>query len=267
MHSLNAIEKDKVGNLTSGWKFKAWVINLARDTSRREEMSQQMKNLGIDFEFFSAVDGKLCNLDDQDLIDKKGYEKNMGSALLPGKVGCYQSHLRVWGLLVASNNDFGLIMEDDVFFHEDFLDALSAAVENFHHWDLLRFNCVRAKIPITQKNLGKYKINAYIGPFTGNGCYVIKRETAARILPRLLPQRRALDHELNRFFEYNFRQFGLEPFSSYVDDKGVSSITGTNYSHVRKFGLWNRRYYYFTKAVNYFRRFSWLLKNGYIMIP
>jgi glycosyl transferase family 25 len=155
-------------------------------------------------------------------------------------------------------------MEDDVVFHEDFLEGLSIALDLSDDWDLIRFNCVRAKIPIYQRKAGRYNLNAYIGPFTGNGCYLIKKETAARLLPRLWPQRRALDHELNRFFEHDFRQFGLEPFPSHVDDKNISSITGINYAAVEKFTLWNRRFYYRTKIFNYFRRFFWLLRRGFL---
>ena len=38
-----------------------------------------------------------------------------------------------------------------------------------------------AKWPVTQARLGRYRLNAYVGPFTGNACYLIHREVAARL--------------------------------------------------------------------------------------
>ena len=88
----------------------------------------------------------------------------------------------------------------------------------------MRFNAIRAKLPVTQGTLGNYRLNAYIGPFTGNACYLIKRDVASKLLSELWPQTRALDHELNRFFVHDYRQRGLEPFASHPDDQNVSTI-------------------------------------------
>ena len=52
----------------------------------------------------------------------------MGSALLPGKLGVYASHLAVWEAFLASDYDIALILEDDVVFHDDFPEALPAAI-------------------------------------------------------------------------------------------------------------------------------------------
>ena len=242
-----------------------WLISLKKDFSRRERVAQQLKKYGLEYYDFQAFDGTI--LESKLLInaDSEAYVRNMGSTLLPGKLGVYASHVAVWEEFVASSHQFALILEDDVIFHDNFLIALETALANSDLWDLLRFNCVRAKLPVKQAQLGPFQLNAYIGPFTGNACYLLQRDTASRILPNLWPQTRAMDHELNRFFMHNYRQLGLEPWSSHTDDGGVSSITGTNFALVKKYSWYQRMPHYFLKAANYIRRSWWLMSQGMLL--
>ena len=242
-----------------------WLISLQRDAERRERIKRQLAALRLEYSWFNAIDGHESEVKLLHNADATAYSRNMGSPLLPGKLGVYASHVEVWEALLQSPYRAALILEDDVVLHEDFLCALKMALENSDLWDLLRFNCIRAKLPVTQAKIGMYRLNAYIGPFTGNACYLIQRDTAARILPGLWPQTRALDHELNRFFLYSYRQLGLEPWSSHPDDGGVSTITGRDFSLVRKFKWYLRLPHYFLKVCNYFRRALWLLRAGMLL--
>jgi glycosyl transferase family 25 len=83
-------------------------------------------------------------------------------------------------------------------------------------------------------------VNAYLGPATGLGAYLITRDLAARLLPAMLPVTRPIDHELDRIHVHDFRHFGLEPFPSHVDDGNDSTITGTGFAEVAK-PAWHRR--------------------------
>lgn len=239
-----------------------WLINLDRDTERRAHMESQLAGLDLPFTRFAAIYGKDHMEELSKRADAVAYSRNMGSPILPGKMGCYASHLAVWEAFLASDHDVALILEDDVVFHDDFLHSLDLALAAADHWDTIRFNCIRAKLPVRQGYIGEYSLNAYVGPFTGNAAYLIKRDVAQRLLPHLWPQTRAFDHELNRFFLHDFRQFGLEPFSSHVDDGNESSITGTGFALVNKFKWFQRLPHYRLKAANYFRRAIWLARQG-----
>ncbi|WP_341368702.1 glycosyltransferase family 25 protein [Yoonia sp. BS5-3] len=242
-----------------------WLINLDKDVDRLAQMQSQLDGMGLNYTRFPAIYGK----DHLDTLSKRAdaaaYARNMGSPILPGKMGCYASHVAVWEAFIASDHKIALILEDDVVFHDDFLASLDLALSGAAHWDTLRFNCIRAKMPVSQGMLGPYRLNNYIGPFTGNATYLLKKDVAKRLLPNLWPQTRAFDHELNRFFRHDFRQCGLEPFSSHVDDGNVSSITGTGFGLVKKFKWYNRLPHYRLKAANYFRRIGWLVKTGRIL--
>ena len=241
-----------------------WLINLDRDTERLAGMKKQLADMGLNYTRFPAIYGKDHAEELAKRADATAYARNMGSPILPGKMGCYASHIAVWEAFLASDYKVALILEDDVVFHDDFLESVDMALAGAPHWDTVRFNCIRAKLPISQGRLGKYTLNAYAGPFTGNATYLLQKDVAKRLLPDLWPQTRAFDHELNRFFKHDFRQMGLEPFSSHVDDGDISSITGANFGLVKKFKWYKRLPHYRLKAMNYLRRVWWLLKTGRI---
>jgi glycosyl transferase family 25 len=238
-----------------------WLINLPKDSDRRKTMMSQLTKLGIEATLIEAVNGKERADELAQRVDSTAYARNMGQPLLPGKMGVYASHVGVWEAFLASDKEVALILEDDVVFHDDFLRALETALSERSRWDLIRFNCIRAKMPVSQGTKNGYSFNAYIGPFTGNACYLITRELAAKLLPNIWPQTRAMDHELNRFFRHDYRQIGLEPFASHPDDGGVSTITGADFNKVKK-PHWTKRLPHFRlKAANYLRRFWWLFRN------
>ncbi|MFN5998448.1 MAG: glycosyltransferase family 25 protein [Paracoccaceae bacterium] len=242
-----------------------WLINLPRDQARRERMEAQLAAMGLTAALFPAVDGRAEEARLLRKADPQAYARNMGSPLLPGKLGVFASHLAVWEAFLASPHKVALVLEDDVVFHDDFLQALDTALANADMWDLVRFNKIRAKLPVTQARLGAYRLNAYVGPFTGNAAYLIHRDVAKRLAPGLWPQTRALDHELNRFFVHNYRQLGLEPWSSHPDDGGTSTITGTGFALVKKPHWTKRLPHYRLKAANYFRRAIWLWRQGMLL--
>lgn len=245
-------------------KISIWVINLPDNTERMQRMQTQLQRMGLVWQHFPAVDGRKEYARLLPQADEQAYARNMGSPLLPGKLGVFASHTSVWRQFLDSDHELALIFEDDVVFHDDFLEALQAACEVSHHWDIVRFNCVRAKLPITQGIVGRWRLNAYAGPFTGNAAYLIHRKTAEKLLQQVWPQTRALDHELNRFFHHHYRLLGLEPWASHTDDGNVSTITGVGFASVKKFKWYKRLPHYRLKAANYFRRVAWLIGKGMI---
>lgn len=239
-----------------------WLINLPRAVERRESMVSQLNALGLDYTLFEGVDGVARETEMLASMNAPAFARNMGRNILLGGIGCYHSHLGVWREFLETEAGVALVLEDDVVFHDDFLVALNLGLRAQAHWDILKLNCVRAKLPISQGHIGHYRLNAYWGPKTGTAAYLIKRETAAKILPAMLPITRATDHEISRFFVHDYRLRGLEPFPSHVDDHNQSQITGVGFADVVKFPLRQRLPHYRLKAGNYLRRLMWLVKRG-----
>lgn len=243
-----------------------YVISLARAKERRAQIAEEFGRVGLAYEIFDGTDGQM----EYDRLlakaDVTAWRANMGAPISSGHLGCYASHVALWKKIGDGSDEIALICEDDVALKDDFLKALESGLKISENWDILRFAKIRAKLAIPQGKINGYSLNAYAGPFTGNACYLIKRDLAARLAQNFWPIQRAHDHELNRFFDYDFRLLGLEPFAAHPEDCGESYITGTAMSGARKFKWYRRLRYYRQKAANYLRRVMWLAKKG-MLIP
>jgi len=238
-----------------------WMINLDRSTARRAVMEIRLAALGLDYTRFPGVDGSAewPRLQSTVLVDE--FRRNVGREIMKGEIGAYNSHLNVWRALLDSPHKVGLVLEDDVVFHDDFLSALDLALHHLDSWDLLKLNKIRARGPRRQMTLGPYSLNAYLGPATGLGAYLVTRDLAARLLPVMLPIRRPIDHELDLIHLHDFRHFGLEPFPSHVDDGNESTITGSNFRGVQKWPFWRRFPTLWARAGTRLSRLSYLARH------
>lgn len=216
------------------------LINLDRSEHRRIQMAQRLEEMGLAYSRLAAVDGKARWAELLPSVDVYTFERNVGRDVMPGEIGCYHSHLQAWRTLVDSGCDTLLVLEDDVVFGDDFLQALREALTHRDRWDMLNFNKIRAKQPVRQAQIGPYSLNAYMGPLTGMGAYLISRDTALRLLPSMLPITLPIDLDLDRVHLHRIRRYGLEPFPSHVDDGNQSTITGQSFSGVKKY-IWYRR--------------------------
>ena len=242
--------------------FNIYLINLDRSTDRLAAMQRQLLALGLTYERFCAIDASTCWDALAPSVDFAAFEKNVGRHVMKGEIGCYHSHLAVWNKISNGTDDFALVLEDDVVFHSNFIAALDYAAAHQDKWDFLKLNKIRAKQPIVQWADGEWTINAYIGPATGFGAYLIKRSLAQRLVARLLPIRRPIDHEMDRSFFYDFRHLGLEPFPSHVEDQGQSTITGDQFAGVKKFVWYKRLPVYYGRWKNMFSKLIHFWKNG-----
>lgn len=226
-------------------KLMVLLINLRRSHERRQKMEVQLKTLGISYEILNAVDGRQEKERLFKDVAVEEFRKNVGREVLDGEIGCYHSHLKAWRQLMESECESLLVLEDDVVFCEDFIEAVRLCLLKNEHWDIVKLNRIRAKLPICKIKIEKYRLNAYLGPLTGMGAYLIKRQVVARMLPNMIPIRRPIDHEIDLLYKHKIRHYGLEPFPSYVDDGNESTITGSHFSEVKKYsGLKSLPKYY-----------------------
>lgn len=240
----------------------AFLINLPQSTKRRADMEARLALLGLPYTLVPGVDGRAEWDRLSSTVDAAEFSRLNGREITPGDVGCYHAHLSVWRAFLDTDASVALVMEDDVVFHSDFLPALTEAVRVRDHWDYLQLNKIRAKQPVRQAYVGPWQLNTYLGPATGCGAYLITRDLAQRLLPRMLPIRRPIDHELDRSHVHAFRHYGLEPFPSHVDDGGESTINAMNVSGTRKRKWYLRLPSYAARIGNSFGKARYLIRTG-----
>ncbi len=115
--------------------FKIYVINLKRESKRRENIIKELNKQKIfDFEIIDAVDGdeidknKLSQMISKNNKFINPINTNMNAA----EICCSLSHIKVYKKFVATNINYALIFEDDAIFLNDFSENLQKfIIKNF----------------------------------------------------------------------------------------------------------------------------------------
>lgn len=94
------------------------VINLDKSTDRLDLISAQLRRDNLSFERISAIDGlKLSEDQINDItfpLNHFDSKVRFTRALTNGEIGCFLSHRKCWETLVKSNQQWALILEDDI---------------------------------------------------------------------------------------------------------------------------------------------------------
>ncbi|WP_289004959.1 glycosyltransferase family 25 protein [uncultured Parabacteroides sp.] len=103
-------------------KIKTYLINLKESTARKEKVLKDISCYSLlDVEVVEAVNGKKLTEEEKDLLfDRKRFKRIYSREPLDGEIGCTLSHRECYRRLLASDNEYALILEDDVrFVHPD----------------------------------------------------------------------------------------------------------------------------------------------------
>lgn len=99
-------------------KIKTYIINLPRDMERKNSITKELSKMTcLDLEFVDAIDGRELGKDKLgELFDFKKSKNYHFDDLTLGEVGCTLSHYECYKKLLASDQEFALIVEDDAGF-------------------------------------------------------------------------------------------------------------------------------------------------------
>lgn len=212
---------------------RIYVINLDRQPTRWAEMEQELRH-ALDWsgaelwnltERYAAVDAKnfmqeplkdadidpIYTLGDQLFVEPQPLvlptrlELNSPIQMSRPEIAVARSHISVWRKVAASNHDYVLILEDDVWFQSGFASHLDQAwgeiktegdgVSNF---DILYVSYVEVKHGAPKTFLSDNMFRPMRGLWHLSG-YVLSREGAKKLL-RLLPCRGPVDLWINHQF-------------------------------------------------------------------
>lgn len=108
-------------------KLKIYVINLKHREQRKKNIMDELKKVEIpdnNIKIIEAVNGNelnVKNLVNQGIIE---IDKSRYRPLRKGEYGCYFSHLMCWEQILKNNLPYGLVLEDDVIFKDNFRSKL-----------------------------------------------------------------------------------------------------------------------------------------------
>lgn len=106
--------------------YRIFVINLPEALERRQRMCSHLAELGLDSAvIIDAVRGSELSATERALqADDARSVARYGRTLTAGELGCALSHVRAYEHLLASSDDFALILEDDAVLLPDVVGLL-----------------------------------------------------------------------------------------------------------------------------------------------
>lgn len=221
---------------SNGWRriAKVYVINLDRQADRWDDMERELRHVvdatGIELadftERYSAVDARhiaesppdgsdvdpFYTLDDQLFVEPQPralpdrFQLDRPIPMTLPEIAVALSHIGVWRRIAAGEQDYGLVLEDDVWFQHGFARYMEQAwrelVAHDHRttsFDILYLSYKEVKHGAQKSLLSETVFRPVRGLWYLSG-YVLSREGASKILHRL-PCRGPVDLWMNHQFQ------------------------------------------------------------------
>jgi len=209
-----------------------YLINMDKDTDRLKIVTKECDKVNIKFERFPGL--KVSDLS-QNILDKyipieiQKYGTN-------GMIGCGLSHIFIWQDAIKKNYKNILVLEDDIYFTDDFNEYLDNVIEELpKDYDILYLG---------------YKDTICEAPIYSNFNYIYKPEfpllTHAMIisnkgLKKLLNLIRKIDHHIDWLIAYNINKLNIYASKKKI----VNQIWESSYNS-------NLKIKSFPKIINYY---------------
>lgn len=170
--------------------FPVYVINLEASQARREHITGQLKNLGLQYSLFNAVYGKALSKEQlaQNYDSSASLLENKRELSL-GEIGCALSHLGVYQEVVEKNLPYALILEDDANLSSRLphvLDLLSNIIDPRENVVYMLNHVHRYTLWGNQRLGNEGRLCRVVDGYCANG-YVVTRASAQALLDYLYP--------------------------------------------------------------------------------
>lgn len=249
--------------------MQCFVINLPKDTDRKQSISEELQKAGIEFSFFEAVNGAelMKNTNTADFYNEEKAIRERYRKMTAGEIGCALSHLKIYQKMQDENIPHALIMEDDVYIETDNFRELVNKVELLYDENnptVTLFSYIRRYVN-TKESISLDETHVIHDYYRGGStyCYVITKSAAKKMLDSLFPVYTVIDKwELYQDF---IKVKTIVPFCTYVKEQFPSSITAMGReAQSRQNRIKNLSYYlkHYTSTIsNQFKRLSMDLRQ------
>jgi glycosyl transferase family 25 len=206
-----------------------FVINLPRDSARRESMRTRFDPLGVDLTFIEAVDGAAMTPEQWSFYDGEKRRKYFGRDLKPGEIGCLLSHRKIFEKIVTENITVAVILEDDVIPEPDFKDAIIAAANTPPvPWDVIRFlgskKVYKRGRRVIAPLIGRYVMARIPTAPGGAHGYMVTKHAAEIFLKHTQKNWVPIDTLQGRTWETGLETLVLYPAPVLIDEVAPSTI-------------------------------------------
>ncbi len=188
------------------------VLNLERATERMAAISKRLIDMGLRYERVNAVDG--ASLSETELrrvspLRPWRYQPT------PSEIGCYLSHLKALGVVVARAWPKAIVLEDDAVFDEAFL-AVARGRDMPEEVELLKLEgCPHPRGLGFTKLFAKHPAGDIVfksEPGANAAAYFVTLEGARKALINLKAMRTQIDTDLFEYWKTGISSFHLAPY-------------------------------------------------------
>ncbi|MGP4667603.1 glycosyltransferase family 25 protein [Agrobacterium pusense] len=204
-------------------KLAVFLINMDSAKKRLADMNARLDALGLTAERIAGVNGRELKYPIPE-FSEISYMLMHGRRTSPPEIGCYLSHVACANKFMEGDADIALILEDDVVFEDDFLDAIDEAVLNGSDWDILRLTTVSngRKFPFRPLSNDR-SLAVALTREKGSGAYLVNRR-AGKWISKLIPMRLAYDIAFDLEYLSGLKAAFIYPLCATQDADGESQI-------------------------------------------
>jgi len=120
---------------------------------------------------------------------------------------------------------FGLILEDDVKFEDDFPCILNALAKVADTWDMVRLSGFHSGTPVNPLELtDQRQLCVMLTRQTSAAAYLVNRQAASHMVKHLLPMELPFDHAFDKPWEMPMKARMVHPLPTQLDWAQPSTI-------------------------------------------
>lgn len=180
--------------------MKYFVINLAKDTVRKNNMINKLSDLNLDYEFIDATYGPDIADADLPYFYNESRAIKVRTTLAKSEVGCALSHIKIYQKIVQENLPYAVVLEDDVTINADTSDVIAILEKDGYlkrdASDIILLGGGRFRYSnwYIQKITDKYRFVPVYDRAWGAYGYIITNTAARSLLSNLVPVHTVIDY-------------------------------------------------------------------------
>ena len=148
------------------------------------------------FERLSAVNGRILNIENMDIVENKKMDK--------GAIGCSLSHINLWKKAKANRDKMFIVLEDDCILRNNFNKKIKKFMDEApNDWDIIYLGGSNLKGKKISKNLMKpVKVDKKSTHNTGTYGMLINSKCVDTLIENNMPIKENIDQNLkNNLYE------------------------------------------------------------------
>jgi len=241
-----------------------YAINLARSQDRWDALRASADAFSIDIRRVEAVEGKLLAPEELTDLDENSFRRWHGKIPLPAEIGCYFSHIRALETIIAENEPFAVIVEDDVEFTPEFSSIVDEAIQ-LRGWDAIKLvnHRTAAFRPFMKLESGFAIGRCLHGPLGSAAAYGVTLEGAQKLLNAIRIMSLPFDVELERGWAGGYEIFTLNQSVVVLSKATVSTIAqGRTAYAAKRLPVYKRLSTLLFRTTDYTRRIAYALRRN-----